>query len=202
MEFSISPDDFVLHTRNYVMNILREAGAKEGHNIVLDQPYSGNYPQKSFDYFDNPVAIVVDRDPRDNYLFAKKFLLHKGRSIPSESVEKFVVYYRNMRENMPYKQEDARVLRLNMESMIYDYEETAQKVIDFCNLKEWSNPRTIFEPTLSINNTQVFKRYPEYEADIRYIERELSEYLFPFEKYGDVNTSGKMFYGKSPLNKG
>ena len=47
------------------------SGRIEEKNLVLDQPFSGNNPQASFPYFENPRAVVVDRDPRDYYLFVK-----------------------------------------------------------------------------------------------------------------------------------
>jgi hypothetical protein len=152
-------------------------------------------------FFDNPLAIVVDRDPRDNYIFAKKFLLNKGRQIPTETVEKFVVYYRNMRKGMPYIIGSDKILNIRFEDLIYEYDESITKIMTFCGLKEHTNPRTIFAPELSINNTQVFKRYPEYRKEIEYIERELPEFLYPFEKYPEIEVTGNMFSGRSPLNK-
>src|SRR5690606_32133163 len=134
---------------------------------VLNQPFPGNDPESSFRYFKNPKAIVVDRDPRDVYVFAKKFLLHKGRMIPTERVEDFVIYHRNMRKNMPYLEENKRILNINFEDLVYEYDVTIQKVIDFCQLEKHSHPKSIFVPEMSINNTQVFKRYPEYAKDIQ-----------------------------------
>ena len=200
MNFSAYPCDFLKHAREYIEDILISLGANSKLNIVMDQPYPGNFPQKSFDYFTDPIAIVVDRDPRDNYLFAKNFLLHKGRQIPTSNVKDFVLYYKSMRENMPYRNLNNRILRVNMESMIYEYEKTSEQIIEFCRLTKWDRPKSIFDPSLSANNTQVFKRYPEFSKDIAYIEKELPDYLYDFEKYGKIDTSGKMFFGKSPLN--
>ena len=39
------------------------------------------------------------------------------------------------------------------------------------------------KPDVSINNTQLWNKYPEYDKDIKIIESELSEYLYPFEDY-------------------
>lgn len=201
MSFSIKPDDFERITKQYINDILEAMGADFNKNIVLNQPFPGNDPESSFSFFDNPLAIVVDRDPRDNYIFAKKFLLNKGRQIPTETVEKFVVYYRNMRKGMPYIIGSDKILNIRFEDLIYEYDESITKIMTFCGLKEHTNPRTIFAPELSINNTQVFKRYPEYRKEIEYIERELPEFLYPFEKYPEIEVTGNMFSGRSPLNK-
>lgn len=201
MEFSAKPAHYFEHTKRYVGDILDAMGWDHRRNLVLDQPFAGSFPQKSFDYFEAPRAIVVDRDPRDQYLFAKKFLLHKGRSIPTQRVEDFVTFYRAMREDMPYLQDRDDMLRIRFEDMVYEYEASVKKIVDFCGLGEHTRPRSIFEPSMSQNNTQLFRRYPEYDRDIQYIERELPQYLYPFEKYDMPLTMGEMFYGRSPLNK-
>ena len=86
--------------------------------------------------------------------------------------------------------------------MVYEYKKTSAKVREFLHLPENPRPRTVFEPNLSIANTQVFKRFPQFAEDVRKIERELPEYLFDFSKYPEPDFSKKMFYGKSPLHEG
>lgn len=202
MLVSINPSDFDKKTRNYVMAILDAMGRDSQKNIVLDQPFCGNNPQAAFPYFENPKAIVVDRDPRDYYCFIKKFLYPKGRrQLPCRNVEDFVTFYRKERENMPYMLEDSRILRIQFEDLIYRYDETTQRICDFCGLDHSKRVRKIFDPELSKNNTQVFKRYPELLEDVKYIEDHLKEFLFSFEDYKNIDTSGPMFMGKSPLNK-
>lgn len=199
---SIYPDDFDEKTQKYIMAVLDAMGRTPDKNVVLDQPFSGNNPQAAFPFFENPKAIVVERDPRDYYLFIKKFLFKKGRrQLPGNNVKDFVTFYRKERENMPYKNKDPRILNIYFEDMIYRYEETTKIICDFCELDPANRKRKLFAPELSINNTQVFKRYPEYAEDIQYIEEQLSEYLYPFEEFGDVETGGQMFLGRSPLNK-
>lgn len=201
MEFSVAPDNFLEQAKLYVRRMLEIYGADFTKPIVLNQPFCGNNPAKGFHFFDEARAIVVDRDPRDNYLFAKKFLRGRFRQIPSDNVESFVSYYRHMREGQPYQFSDSRVLRIQFEDMVYKYEDTTKVINDFCGLNPSDRVNTYFVPSDSINNTQVFKRFPECHEDVKYIEEHLSEYLYPFELYGEVNPKGKMFYGRSPLNK-
>ena len=199
---SIYPEDFDGKARKYIMSVLDAMGRQKDKNVVLDQPFSGNNPQLAFPFFENPRAIITERDPRDYYLFIKKFLFGKGRrQLPGDNVKDFVTFYRKERENMPYKKDDPRILNIYFEDMIYRYDETTKKICDFCGLRHEDRKRKLFAPELSINNTQVFKRYPEYAEDIKYIEEQLGEYLYPFEEFGEQETGGQMFLGRSPLNK-
>lgn len=197
------PVNFDHFAKKHVNELLQAMGADFSKIIVMDQPFSGNNPQACFKFFDNPRAIVTDRDPRDNYIFSKKKLLGKSFAhlMPTDTVEHFVEYYKGIRDGMPYKNQDDRILVLNFEEMVYDYDNATQKIRDFLSLPENPNPKSIFDPKLSIANTQVFKRFPEYSKDITYIEKELGDYLFDFDRFGDIDTSGEMFVGKSPKNK-
>ena len=182
VRMSIRPKNFEERSRQYVMDVLNSMGRIPGKNLVLDQPYSGNNPQASFNYFENPKAIVVDRDPRDYYLFVKTFLYKKGlRQIPAYNVKDFVTFYRNERDNQPFMDKRDDIMVIHFEDMIYRYEETKKDILDFCNVNPASWNRKIFEPERSIHNTQLFKRFHEYDSDIDYISRELPQYLYPFE---------------------
>ena len=195
------PSNFYEAARLHVKEILKALGADISKTIVLDQPFSGNNPQACFPFFEDPYAIVVDRDPRDNYVFGKTRLLGRNHFMAIDNVEDFVKYYRAIRENQPYRIPHDRVLNLKFESLVYDYDKSTEQLRDFLHLGENPNPKSIFDPLLSINNTQVWKRFPQYQKDIEYIEKELEEFLFDFDKYGDITPTGEMFFGKSPLHK-
>jgi hypothetical protein len=200
---SIYPENFYEITKKYIDDILVSMGKESGKNFVLDQPFAGNNPEKSFRYFNNPKAIIVDRDPRDHYLFGKKFLRPRLKPYyPTEKIEDYVKFYRYLRSDSVYMKNSQNILSLKFEDMIYEYDKTVNKIMEFLNLKIHAYPKTIFEPSLSINNTQLSKIYPDCKEDIAYIEKELPEYLYPFENYRNIKTNqGKMFLGKSLLNK-
>ena len=198
--FSVHPDRFDEITKNYI-NAIMHAMGMTNKIAVLNQPFAGNDPAKSFKYFDDPKAIVVDRDPRDMYVFTKRFLLSAGRSIPSDKVETFVTYYRNLRKGMPYHSSE-KVLKIQFESMVYDYDKTTDIICDFCGIDKKDRTNNIFVPERSANNTRVFEKYEGYDEDIKFIEDELEEYLFPFDQYHRIETKGGMFYGRSELNNG
>ena len=118
-----------------------------------------------------------------------------------DNVQDFVKYYRAIRDGQPYQEKHPRVLSLKFEDLVYNYDNATKVLRDFLHLPENPNPKSIFDPSLSINNTQVFKRFPKFDKDIKYIEENLGEYLFDFSKYSTPDLSGEMFFGKSPLHK-
>lgn len=201
VRLSVKPDNFYDAARKHVEEILSEIGVDNSIIVAFDQPFAGNNPQACFPFYNDPYAVVVDRDPRDNYVFAKTKLLGKFNYIPIDTVEDYIAYYRCLRKDQPYLEPNPRILNIKFEDMVYDYEATSKKVRDFLNLPENPRPKSVFDPALSIANTQVFKRFPQFSEDVKKIEQNLSEYLFDFSKYPEPDFSKKMFYGKSPLNK-
>lgn len=200
--FSVKPENFDEAARTHVRELIAGMGADFSKPIILDQPFAGNNPQACFKFFDNPYAIVVDRDPRDNYVFANTKLVGKlSHFMPIQPVENFVKYYRALRDNQPYKEENARVLSIKFEDMVYHYDETTKKIREFLDLPENPNPKSIFDPAISMPNTQVWKRFPKFAKDIEYIEAELKEYLFDYSGCPEPDINGKMFFGKSPNNR-
>lgn len=197
VRYSAHPANYYEEAKKMVMDILSAMtnGAKD---IALDQPFPGNNPQACFPYFDDPYAIVVDRDPRDNYVFARTRMLGKFHYVPINRVEDYIAYYRALRKDQPYLEDHPRVLRIRFEDMVYEYEKTSAKVREFLKLPENPAPKSIFDPALSIANTQVFRRFPQFADDVAKIERELPEYLFDYSKYPPPDPGKKMFYGKSP----
>ena len=202
VKISVLPEDFDKKAKQHVRDILQAMGADFSKPIILDQPFAGNNPQACFKFFDDPYAVVVDRDPRDNYVFSKTKLLGRMHLLPINNVEDFAKYYRALRKNQPYTQPHERVLSLKFEDFVYHYDAATAKLRDFFHLPDNPNPKSIFDPAISMPNTQVWKRFPQYAKDIEYIEKELPEYLFDYTGCPEPDPNGKMFYGKSPLNKG
>lgn len=202
VRLSVRPDNFYEAAKKHVDELMSAMGLNQDEMIALDQPFPGNNPQACFPFYKDPYAIVVDRDPRDLYVFGKTKLMGRMRFFPIEKVEDFIIYYRCLRKGQPYEQPNPQILRLRFEDMVYEYDKTTTKLRDFLHLPENPHPKSIFDPSLSIANTQVFRRYPQYSDDVKKIEEELPEYLFDFSKYPEPDFNKKMFYGKSPLHKG
>lgn len=206
LDFSIMPENLDEASKFFIADVLKAMGInyndKEKEIIVLNQPFLSRDPLNSFKFFENPSAIIVDRDPRDNYLFFKYFLFQKAGlgAVPLHNVDDYIKHYRLLRQSSQdlWKRKD--VIRFNFEELVYDCENTVTKVTDFVGVAKRSHKGEFFKPTHSRNNTQLFKRYPECKSEIKKIEQELKEYIFPFEKYPDIEPEGGMFYG-SQLSK-
>jgi hypothetical protein len=198
ISISIMPGCFDSASGEFISDILDAIGREPDKVTVLDQPFEGCNPVKSFKFFDNPKAIIVDRDPRDLYLFVKKFLRPRGREgyqIPCANADEFIKYTRLMHQTPPDLHSNNDLLFINFESLIYDYENTIKKISNFTGLTDHAHKGKYFKPAHSRNNTQLFKKYGGFEDDIKKIESELSEYLFPFDKYPDITPEGGMFWG-------
>lgn len=202
VRLSVRPDNFYEAARIHIDELLSGMGLDQEKIIALDQPFSGNNPQACFPFYKDPYAVVVDRDPRDLYVFGKTKLMGKMNFFPIDKVEDFIVYYRCLRKDQPYLQDHPRILRIRFEDMVYEYDKTTARLKEFLHLPENPRPKSVFDPSLSIANTQVFKRYPQFEDDVKKIEEALPEYLFDFSKYPEPDFSKKMFYGKSPKHDG
>lgn len=201
MQMSSFPENFLYHTKKYINSILQEMGRDPQKITVLDQAFDAQDPVSSFKYYDNPKAIIVERDPRDLYLFAKYYLPYTGhgRLIPTDNVEDFIKYYKLSRKRPPSDVMNKDILRVNFESLVYDYEDTVLHISKFIGIKDHERKGSFFIPDMSRNNTQLFKKYLSNKQDIKAIESELFEHIFPFEKFADAEASGSMFSFRSPL---
>lgn len=190
--YSIEPDNFYEAAQKYTSAVLEAMGADLNKPICLDQPFSGNCPECSFKFYKDPYAIVVDKDPRDLYLAGKFTKDPNFKFSPINDVDKFIIYYRNMRRHFV---ENERILRIRFEDLIYNYDESIHKIESFLNIHNHARAKQIFEPSRSINNTQLIRLHPEEQDNILKIERELSEFLFDFDSYKKVIFNGKPFDG-------
>lgn len=200
VRMSVHPENFYEEAQKMINTLLKEMKVDLNKKVVLDQAFMGSDPIKSMKFYEDSYAVVVDRDPRDMYIFAKKVLLSKGRFMPTDTVENFIEYYRLLRSGDSYRFENERVLRLRFEDMVYNYEATTKRIDDFLHVVN-TNKKSIFVPEMSAANTNLIRKFPEFAADIAKIEQALPEYLFDFDKYEPIDNGGKMFFGKSPLNR-
>ena len=193
MYYSVEPENFYEEAKKYINNILEAMGVDLSRPVCLDQPFEGNAPQQSFPFFDDPYAVVIDRDPRDLYLAGRYTRDPNFKFTPKKNVDDFIIYYKNLRKNQ--KNDNQRILRVNFEDLIYCYEDSIKKIEEFLNLGEHIREKQIFDPEKSINNTQLIRLHPEDKNEINKIEKELKEFLYPFEDYKNIEFKGKPFDG-------
>lgn len=192
MMFSICPDNFDVITRGFIRKVLKEIGLDTQKNIVLNQPFPGNNPVPYMKYFDNPKAIVVDRDPRDVFVLLKYVFPGRGYSVPLESVDEFCAYYDNMHKNLSITLNHPDVLYIKFEDLVYHYNNTCSLINNFLQLGDNLSPKKYFIPEESAANTQLFIRFGK-QNEIKVIEQKLSKYLYDFSKVQKYLSFNKLF---------
>ncbi len=188
MYLSVLPENFYESCKKYVHSLLSEMGANFEQNLILNQSVPANNPSLSFPFFENPKAIIVDRDPRDVYLMMTQLIY--SRYVPVKPVEDFITYFKVNRATV---KEEANVLHVRFEDLVYKYEETLAVIEDFCGIKNHIKPCEYFNPEIALSNTQLFGKYKGYEEEIKAIEKALPEYLYDFEKYPPITSYGETF---------
>lgn len=185
MFFSYMDDHlFREYTKDFLKSFIMAVTAKTSSPIIaIDQLFPANNPEKYFWYVGDAKAIVVLRDPRDIYLLAKTSLGMPGRFIPSDNVTDFVKYYNGLMNSRRVINSN-NTLTLFFEDLIYDTENITKRIESFLQLSGGkSKDKARFDPRVSINNTQLFRRYPQYKEDVEYIEQELTSFLYDFERF-------------------
>ncbi|GHU76949.1 sulfotransferase family protein [Clostridia bacterium] len=193
MRLSVYPEYFLEKCQELIRSLLKQISKETNKHIGLDQPFVGNDPKASFRYFDNPFAFVVDRDPRDLFLFVKKYLrpIGRGGQTPVDVFD-FIKYYKIVRY-LEHDKCDEKVIRFKLEQLIYDYDNCINQIENNLSIKNHSLRGKYFNPLTSRPNVRLFEKYRDEDSNIKIIEKELTDYLFDFDKYTDICSSGKMF---------
>ncbi|MGC4017990.1 MAG: sulfotransferase [Muricomes sp.] len=179
---AISEDEFLEATRKYVDGLFSFANKENMPYIMVDQMVPPTNTERFTRYFNDVRIVVVDRDPRDLYILEKT--IWQWGIIPVDSVEEFVEWFQITRKYGHKSDNDSeKVLRIQFEDMIYRYEDTVKKLLGFVGLPLTAhiNPKTKFNPSISIRNTNLKSSVYGHERDISYIEEHLGEYLYDFE---------------------
>lgn len=189
---SYYPTDFIEKTKHYFNSLFEICHPHAEYPLVIDHLFSPEKPEKSFKYFNNSKCIVVRRDPRDTYLLAKCAISHIAVPLPVENVDDYITFYREVIANSRHEESES-ILPINFEDLIYNYEETVGRIEKFIGISDHFSPRKFFNPDISINNTQLFRKYTYYSSEIEKITKELATSLYPFEKYQFKRTSSNVF---------
>lgn len=179
----LSKEDFYSETKEYLNKLFMTLLTEEKDYLALDQLVPPNNINKYLDYFYDLKVVVVDRDPRDVYLLNEIFWYESW--IPTKDIDTFIKWYKLLREHQKTELETEnkeRILRIKFEDMIFNYEETLNKVLNFLGISKEKHIRKkeFFNPEISIENTRLFKSYLQYQENIKLIEKELGEFCYNF----------------------
>ena len=189
---------FLEATRHYMGQILSYMNPSDRDTIIIDQLLPPTNIERYARYLPSDYKLktfVVERDPRDLYVTCKYLI--KTNIIPCQSPDVFCQWFLWTRRQCQLQPDSDAWMRVRFEDLIYDYENTRQKIIRFCGLegRACSKKGQIFNPYLSLNNTQVWYRYPKSLKEVEYIQEHLKDYCYNFDIY-DLKPDfkeGKMF---------
>jgi hypothetical protein len=180
-----SGDNFDELAKEYVQSLLVSGiDQKKNHTVVTHNALEPYNPQAGFCFFDDVKSIVVDRDVRDIYMTGSTY--SKGfndivplysRIIGAFDIDVFIRRQKILRAKTNYKKND-KILRLNFEDLVLDYDKTALKVLKFLDIKtaDHKNKFAYFRPEDSAKNTGLWKNAnPEQRKNILKIEKEIPE---------------------------
>lgn len=193
MFFSIRPENFYVHTQTYTDLVFKSIGLDLDRPIIVNQLFPANSPSRCMRYFHDSKAILVDRDPRDIYISLKAVFPGNSYSVPLDNAKNYVAYYKNMHKTVNEELSNPNVLYIKFEDFVFRHEIVANVLKEFLALSEHSTPKKYFIPDQSAANTCVYEKYPEYEDDIKYIEDNLTNYLYDFSGVSRPTVAGQMF---------
>ena len=177
MDFNVrlsAPKNFLDLTKSYLNGLMAAFADNQAdiHTVVMHNSFEPVNPIRAARYFHDAKCIIVDRDPRDNYVAG---LWYRPTALPPEQ---FIHRYRLYREAVGgRKEEDGIILRINFEDLVLDYQKTLEKILAFLGETSASHvsPKKYFDPAVSVKNVGIWKSYPKQD-EITAIARELKEY--------------------------
>ena len=192
MELSfISEEDFFRHARQFIKEYFAMINSDGAEHLILDHLVFAHHGYKIDRYFDDDFRlIIVDRDVRDLYVLCKYVWPRMNISAPyPREKDAFLTLWNRIRAAERPVQSD-KVLRVHFEDLIYRYDETVARIERFVGLSPEQHiaPKSRFDPSRSINNTQNFRIRPEWTEETADIpERTQDIYDFPYERIADIN---------------
>lgn len=144
-------EEFEQRTREYMDSLFGCIKGKEF--VVLDQGVHIFDADVIDRYFNDAKMIVIDRDWRDIYISSVE---HHGVVEPD-----VFAYIRKQEITRETHYNSPNILRLSFEEMVTDYDNSVQKIMAFCGLKEPNHvrPRECFDPDRSSKNVGIWKRF-------------------------------------------
>ena len=183
-------EEFFISASKLVSRYMGLFENKEFRNTIFDRLLLCQHMDKISDYFDSDFRVIaVKRDVRDTY-FLNSYLWPQMHATPiyPTKLNDFIDYWSHMNAGI-HDCNDYRVLSINFEDLVYDYENTVKVIEKHCGLnsKEHTAPKRFFQPERSINNTQVFVGHDEWKDAADKIEYAFPNYIykFPFIKQTD-----------------
>lgn len=171
-------EDFYEITKKYIEDVFFDCLKDKRNFLMVDQLIPPSNTKRYLRYFNDLKVICVDRDPRDIYILEK---VYWNIGVIPTDVDQFIKWFEVTRAHRDVEQDDPnRVLRINFEDLIYDYDQTVSKIMIFLGINSANHTlyKQCFNPELSIKNTKKWLEHIELKEDILKIEQKLNRYLY------------------------
>ena len=158
-----------------LFNLMYEKGNKL---LVVDQLFSDFEfdMQKNLQYIPNLKTIVVIRDIRDIYVFAKT---NNVEWIPHYNVDIFIKWISKCYKNFDVNSKEYLVIRF--EDLIRNYANTVSKLETYLSIDNLFHTKQnlFFDPKYSEKNVGIWMcKYAEYSQDLDRITKTLPQYCY------------------------
>ena len=170
---------FLKLTRDYIDKLFASANPEGKPLVVVDQIVPPSNTNRFLRYFNDINVFIVERDPRDIYLLEK--YIWKGKVVPVEDVEVFCKWYKYTRAHRLHEKTiDDKVMFIQFEDLIYNYETTVESIEKWLGLnnKDHTNAKKHLDPQRSQKNTKLWEQISNVEKEMEIIEHNLKEYLY------------------------
>lgn len=177
-------EEFYNLTREFCERLCESINTSESEYVVIDQLVSTTNISRYLNYINDLKVIIVDRDPRDIFI---QHRISGEHVLPLDS-ELFVKHFVGLRSSIQNEIKNESVLRIQFEDMIYHYDSTTHMINDFLGLNEANHTRKkkLFNPDISVKNTQMWKNHKQFESDVKVISEALSEFLYDFPEDNNI----------------
>lgn len=166
--------EFVELTKRYLNELLSSNVGPDIRTIVMHNAFEPFQPQRCLKFFDRVKCIVVDRDPRDNYV---QQLTYPPIALPAPE---FIKRYRLQREmSKKFLVDHPDILRIRFEDLVLNYDEMLPRILRHLgeDASVHLRKKMYFDPSVSVKNVGLWKGHPRQE-EIEKIREELKEYCY------------------------
>jgi hypothetical protein len=149
-------------------------------------------------FTDNFKTIIVMRDARDLYNLNKNYwykpTIGSGSPVFPINPDDFVDYWTRVREMEGSDTDPGKVLYVQFEDLVYNYEPTLASIMKFLGLSEAQHvkKKKYFDPARSIKNTQTYTVKEEWAKEAQVIQKKIPQYTYEFP-YSIQTSLSEMF---------
>lgn len=173
---ALDKEQFMQATLAFTDSLFSCAQNNENQYLMVDQLVQPINTMRYVKYFKDIKVICVDRDPRDIYYNEKYFW--RGGVAPCVP-QLFVEWYKATRRQKKFEKDDPeKVMRIQFEDLIFDYDNMVARIECFLGLTpdKHIRPKTRLNPEVSIKNIAKWKDDKGEADNIDFIKNSLTDY--------------------------